>query len=216
MIESADADRDRFIDKDEFLTLVETYSTELERIQRNNFLKYMRIAAYADEYSWWPPPFVILTLSIIQISVFVYHCVYFTEHGVPITWNGPSPFCSNLIYDPGKRHEAWRFFTYSLVHSGIEHLLVNVFLQLLVGLMLEMANGWWRVGLVYFIGVIAGSLLTSLVSPKAFLAGGSGGVYALACAHLAAILLNWKEDSLIIRQRMTKKKVINCIPLFSP
>jgi hypothetical protein len=34
-----------------------------------------------------------------------------------------------------------------------------------------------------------GSLATSVFSPGAFLAGSCGGVYALACAHLAALLL---------------------------
>ena len=79
-------------------------------------------------------------------------------------------------------------------------------LQLLVGLSLEMSNSWWRVGLVYVLGVTAVSLASSIISPGVFLAGASGGVYALTCAHLAALLLNWKEDSLIIRQRLRKRK----------
>ena len=31
-------------------------------------------------------------------------------------------------------------------------------------------------------------------------------MYALASAHIAAILLNWREDSLILRQRIRNKK----------
>ena len=50
MIEVADVDEDNYIDREEFLALIEKYSKELEKIQRNNLLKYMRIAAYADEY----------------------------------------------------------------------------------------------------------------------------------------------------------------------
>ena len=50
MIETADTNDDKYIDRDEFLALVVNYSRELENIQRNNFLKYMRVAAYADEY----------------------------------------------------------------------------------------------------------------------------------------------------------------------
>ena len=206
LIEKADTDDDKHIDRKEFLALVEKYSRELEKIQRNTFLKYMRVAAYADEYRWWPPPFFIILLTIVQIAIYIYHCIYFSNLGVPITWTGPSPFCSVLIYNPGKRYQIWRFFTYSLVHSGMEHILVNIVLQLLVGLALEMSNSWWRVGLVYVLGVTAGSLSFSVISPGAFLAGASGGVYALTCAHLAALLLNWKEDSLIIRQRMRKRK----------
>ena len=50
MIESADVDDNYFIDKEEFLSLIRKHSGQLEKIQQNNFLKYMRIAAYADEY----------------------------------------------------------------------------------------------------------------------------------------------------------------------
>jgi len=206
LIETADVDDDDYIDREEFLSLVNEYSKEFERIQRNSILKYMRVAAYADEYRWWPPPIFIPILTLAQVIIFTYHCIYFTSHGVPITWTGPSPFCSALIYNPAKRFQIWRFFTYSFVHAGLEHILVNIVLQVLVGLVLEMSNSWWRVGLVYVLGVVAGSLSSSIISPDAFLAGASGGVYALSCAHLAAILLNWREDSLIIRQRLRKRK----------
>ena len=50
LIETADTDDNEYIDREEFLALVGKYSRELEKIQRNNFLKYMRVAAYADEY----------------------------------------------------------------------------------------------------------------------------------------------------------------------
>ena len=50
LLEAADTDDDKYIDKEEFLTLVRKHSRELEKIQRNNFLKYLRVAAYADEY----------------------------------------------------------------------------------------------------------------------------------------------------------------------
>ena len=50
LIERADTDGNKYVDREEFLALVVNYSRELENIQRNNFLKYMRVAAYADEY----------------------------------------------------------------------------------------------------------------------------------------------------------------------
>ena len=66
------------------------------------------------------------------------------------------------------------------MHAGYEHILVNVILMWLVGLSLEMSNSWWRVATVYLFGVLSGSLLNSLIWPQIFLAGASGGVYALA------------------------------------
>ena len=71
-----------------------------------------------------------------------------------------------------------------------------------MGLPLEMTNGSWRVALIYFSGVLAGSLGSSSFEPKVYLAGASGGVYALIAAHLASLVLNWEEDSLILRRRI--------------
>ncbi|PRD25298.1 UNVERIFIED_CONTAM: rho [Trichonephila clavipes] len=56
-----------------------------------------------------------------------------------------------------------------------------------------MVHKWWRVMLVYLGGVVAGSLGSSLSDPRTFLAGASGGVYALISAHLANVILNFKE-----------------------
>ena len=48
-----------------------------------------------------------------------------------------------------------------------------------VGLPLEMSHGSRRVMFVYIFGVISGSLATSVFDHTVFLAGASGGIYAL-------------------------------------
>lgn len=69
------------------------------------------------------------------------------------------------------------------------HIVVNLAFQLLLGLPLEMVHKWWRVSLLYFAGVIAGSLATSITDPWVRLAGASGGVYSLLTAHIATIVM---------------------------
>jgi rhomboid-related protein 1/2/3 len=71
----------------------------------------------------------------------------------------------------------------------IYHLVVNLLVQLVLGLPLELVHRWWRVLIVYMAGVVAGSLGTSVTSPYTLLAGASGGVYALLLAHIATIIL---------------------------
>jgi len=73
------------------------------------------------------------------------------------------------------------------------HITCNVLMQLFLGILLEMVHKWWRVLIVYCSGVLAGSLATSLTDPTMFLAGASGGVYALITAHMATVIMNWKE-----------------------
>lgn len=75
-----------------------------------------------------------------------------------------------------------------LAHRMV-HLVVNIMVQVLLGIPLEMVHRWWRVLIVYLAGVIAGSLATSLSDPTVFLAGASGGVYALITAHVATIIM---------------------------
>lgn len=69
------------------------------------------------------------------------------------------------------------------------HLTVNLLVQVLLGVPLQMVHHWWRVLVIYAAGVLAGSLGTSITDPSVFLAGASGGVYALMAAHIATIVL---------------------------
>lgn len=49
-------------------------------------------------------------------------------------------------------------------------------------------------------GVAAGSMGTSIASPHIYLAGASGGVYALITAHIATIIMNWREMEFAVVQ----------------
>lgn len=106
---------------------------------------------------------------------------------------GPTPINSPLIFNPSKKSEVWRFLTYQFIHIGFYHIFFNTLMQLILGVPLEMVHKWYRVGVVYMIGVVAGSLGSSLSDPRALLAGASGGVYALIAAHLATVILNYAE-----------------------
>ena len=66
-------------------------------------------------------------------------------------------------------------------------------MQLALGLPLEMVHRWWRIMLIYLTGVMAGSLTVAVADPSVYLAGASGGVYALITAHLANVIFNWQE-----------------------
>lgn len=106
---------------------------------------------------------------------------------------GPVPSDSMFIYRPDRRHEIWRFVLYMVLHAGWFHLGFNVAVQLLFGLPLEMVHGSTRIACIYFSGVLAGSLGTSIFDPEVYLVGASGGVYALLAAHLANVLLNYHQ-----------------------
>lgn len=66
---------------------------------------------------------------------------------------------------------------------------MNLIVQILLGIPLEMVHRWWRILFIYLAGVVSGSLFTSIVDPRVYLAGASGGCYALLSAHIATIIM---------------------------
>ncbi|XP_074599780.1 rhomboid-4 [Brevipalpus obovatus] len=201
VIERAEYDRDGYLTYDEFLRMINCRELGAHRPRLHRLIRFAVIVAvpksqrlsvirrYIEEYNCSPPPLFLLLISLIEIAIFVYYCVEMSS----ISATGPVPLDSLFIYNPYKRYEAWRYFTYALIHAGFFHLFFNLIVQLMLGIPLEMVHKWWRVGLVYLGGVLMGSLGSSLSDPRSFLAGASGGVYALIAAHLANVVLNYNE-----------------------
>ena len=145
---------------------------------------------YSDIYRCWPPPWVMITISTCQLSLYCYYSghVSWPQLG-DSTWSDIS-LDSLLVYCPHRKMEMWRFLSYCLVHSSLWQLVFNLSLQTVLGLPLEMVHGSARLGLIYGAGVLAGSLSTSVLDPDTCLIGASGGVYSLMAGHMANIVLN--------------------------
>jgi len=148
---------------------------------------------YLEQYSCKPPPLLLPLLSFSQIGVFVYHVIILASQDRQVGPDGPAYIEGPLIFNPHKKEEVWRFFTYMFVHSGYFHITFNVLVQLMLGVPLEMVHRWWRILLIYISGVVAGSLAVSITDPSVYLAGASGGVYSLITAHLANVIFNWDQ-----------------------
>jgi len=199
-----------------FMEVVRDYRLTTE--QESTLKNAVRVFAFVEEFSCKPPTFVMGFITLLELASFVYTSTYlYTTYEVPLTWTGPVPYCSALIYNPSRRWEIWRFASYMLVHIGIGHFVFNMIMQILVGVFLEMEQcgvlGSFKVLVVYMSGVLAGSLGTSLSDPATYLAGASGGVYALIAAHLATMALNWQEDGQIRIKKVVKKPITKIIRL---
>ncbi|KAK0183062.1 hypothetical protein PV327_001137 [Microctonus hyperodae] len=155
--------------------------------QSTRFSADLTDGQYEEEYSCRPPAIAMIIISIIEVIVFLYDVISQTS----LSLDGPA--ATLFIYNPYKRYQAWRYLTYMFVHVGVFHLVVNLLVQIMLGIPLEMVHKWWRVLIIYIAGVVAGSLGTSVSDPGVYLAGASGGVYALITAHVATILMNWNQ-----------------------
>ncbi|XP_011702330.1 PREDICTED: rhomboid-related protein 3 isoform X3 [Wasmannia auropunctata] len=149
---------------------------------------------YEEEYSCRPPAVAMIIISIVEIILFMYDVIKHKSLSVE------GPAATLFIYNPHKRYQAWRYLTYMFVHVGVFHLVVNLLVQIMLGIPLEMVHKWWRVLIIYIAGVLAGSLGTSVSDPTVYLAGASGGVYALITAHVATIIMNWSQMEFAVLQ----------------
>ncbi|KAI1894845.1 hypothetical protein AGOR_G00119940 [Albula goreensis] len=146
---------------------------------------------YLERANCCPPPIFIILISIAELAVFIYYAVWkpqkqwvTLDEGI---WNSP------LTYKPDMRDEAWRFISYMFVHAGVEHILGNLVMQLVLGIPLELVHKGFEVGMVYLAGVLAGSLASSIFDPLNALVGASGGVYALMGGYFMNAVVNFRE-----------------------
>ena len=70
-----------------------------------------------------------------------------------------------------RKEQFWRFFTYSFFHANKTHLWTNIGGMFVVGIPLEMTNGSFIVSLIYFLGVLGGSLAFGVLDPGEALVG---------------------------------------------
>jgi len=128
---------------------------------------------------------------------------------VTIIYNkGFEPFASNPFLGPSsqtllifgakyvpliKSGEVYRFFTPIILHAGLLHLFMNLFVQLRYGLYLERLWGTLKFVIIYIISGFGSSLLSCLLNSDSISVGASGALSGLLGAHLINIIINWKK-----------------------
>ncbi|XP_056647006.1 protein rhomboid isoform X1 [Diorhabda sublineata] len=122
-------------------------------------------------------PFGILIVSLIQLLIHVFATANLQKA---------------LRFEPDKRIELWRFFTYMLIHDGWYHFVLNIIIQCIFAVLLEKRQGHIRVLILYFLGGFTGVLGASCVHPDLVI-GASAGVYALLISNIPDIILNYSR-----------------------
>uniref|UniRef100_A0A182VUU1 Rhomboid-like protein n=1 Tax=Anopheles minimus TaxID=112268 RepID=A0A182VUU1_9DIPT len=127
----------------------------------------------------WTVPWSLLIVSALQIAIFTYNNDAINQ---------------KLIFSPVKQYEVWRFITYTFLHAGNVHLVLNIIIQILVAFPLETEQGHGKVLFVYFSGTLAGALGASVFEPT-LMVGASAGVYCLLMSHIPHIIMNFRTLS---------------------
>jgi membrane associated rhomboid family serine protease len=166
--------------------------------------KYIKMFPHQERRGGLRPehkPWLMLSITCLQVAIFIF--IYFRSKiiepsdydAIAVYCNTNGTLCNVLQFDPDQKSHVWGFLSYMLIHSGLGHFIGNMVLQLVLGIPLEVYNGWWRVLVVYLVGGVAGCLGHGLFAPKdengqhPTLRGASAGDFALLTAHIASVVI---------------------------
>ncbi|KAE8710866.1 Replication factor C 2 isoform 1 [Hibiscus syriacus] len=88
-------------------------------------------------------------------------------------------------------NQGWRLITCIWLHAGVIHLLANMLSLVFIGIRLEQQFGFVRIGLIYLLSGLGGSILSSLFIQRNISVGASGALFGLLGAMLSELLTNW-------------------------
>eukprot|EP01130_Rhizamoeba_saxonica_P007000 TRINITY_DN2805_c0_g1_i1.p1 TRINITY_DN2805_c0_g1~~TRINITY_DN2805_c0_g1_i1.p1 ORF type:complete len:172 (-),score=30.80 TRINITY_DN2805_c0_g1_i1:26-541(-) len=95
-----------------------------------------------------------------------------------------------------------------LLHGGIIHLFMNMWMQLRFGIYLERKFGTPQFVAIYVLSAFGATLLSCLLSPNSISVGASGALLGLLGANLCEILLTWNTTDPAIRKSMLTQSLI--------
>lgn len=93
--------------------------------------------------------------------------------------------------------QGWRLMSCVWLHAGVFHLVVNMIALLVFGIQLERDFGFFRIGVLYLIAGLGGSVLSALMSENAnaISVGASGALFGLLGASASELITNWSHYS---------------------
>ncbi|KMT12141.1 hypothetical protein BVRB_5g100930 [Beta vulgaris subsp. vulgaris] len=162
--------------------------------------------------SWLVPMIVVANVAMFIVVMFINNCPKnnFGFDGCvarflgrfsfqPLRQNpllGPS---SNTLLKLGAlqwdkvvhQHQGWRLISCIWLHAGVIHLLVNMLSLVFIGIRLEQQFGFIRIGMLYLVSGVGGSVLSALFLQQNISVGASGALFGLLGAMLSELLTNW-------------------------
>ncbi|KAL0417866.1 UNVERIFIED_CONTAM: RHOMBOID-like protein 1 [Sesamum radiatum] len=161
-------------------------------------------------FPWLMPTFIVANIVVFVISMYINDCparfrnctgtsvlgrfAFQSTHENPLLGPSASTLLSLGAMDVQKvvhEHEIWRLVSCMWLHAGAFHVFANMFSLLFVGIRLEQEFGFLRIGLLYLISGVGGSLISSLFVRDTISVGASGALFGLLGAMLSELFANW-------------------------
>lgn len=113
--------------------------------------------------------------------------------GLETIWPGKTDLRWFSFTCDNQSAEVWRWLTYQFTHVGAMHVAMNVLLNVMLGVPLECIHGWWRMAIMFNVGIFGGALNYYPFEGHLSVVGCSGGCYSLIGIHLADLVMNWHQ-----------------------
>ncbi|XP_078428535.1 RHOMBOID-like protein 2 [Wolffia australiana] len=158
---------------------------------------------------WMVPSFVVANIAVFVVTMYENDCPKQSSSCVARFLGRFSfqPFKENPLLGPSsstllrmgaldvKRliggRQWWRLVSCIWLHAGIFHILANMLGLLFIGIRLEQEFGFIRIGLIYLLSGLGGSLLSALFIQSSISVGASGALFGLLGAMLSELITNW-------------------------
>lgn len=127
--------------------------------------------------SIFKPKKIVATNILILMNVIIFFCL-FAYSGASITPLSLLQFGGNYSYFV-QMGQVWRLITSGFLHSGIMHLLFNMYALYLIGTQIENFVGKWKFLAIYFFSMITSSLMSCIINPGVVSVGASGAIFGL-------------------------------------
>ncbi|CAO2820297.1 unnamed protein product [Amaranthus hypochondriacus] len=169
----------------------------------------VQVKHFKKWFPWLIPSIVVANIIMFIITMYVNNCPKYS-----ISCFAPSlgrfafqPFKENPLLGPSAltldkmgalaikkvvdHNQGWRLISCIWLHGGVFHLLANMLGLLVIGIRMEREFGFVKIGLLYVISGLGGSLLSGLFVRSNISVGASGAVFGLLGAMLSELIMNW-------------------------
>ncbi|XP_059304843.1 RHOMBOID-like protein 3 [Lycium ferocissimum] len=162
--------------------------------------------------SWLIPLFVVVNVVMFVVVMYFNNCPKHDDSGGSCVARflgrfSFQPLRENPLFGPSSstlqrlgglewnkvvhQHQGWRLITCIWLHAGVVHLIANMLSLVIIGIRLEQQCGFARIGIIYLLTGIGGSILSSLFIQGSISVGASGALFGLLGAMLSELITNW-------------------------
>ncbi|XP_051113422.1 RHOMBOID-like protein 2 [Andrographis paniculata] len=178
---------------------------------------------YSKWVPWLVPAIIVANIIIFIVTMYVNNCPAHYDEADCLAARELGPFAfqsthENPLLGPSsttllamgamevkkvvEQHQVWRLVSCMWLHAGVIHIFANMLSLLFVGIRLEEEFGFGRIGLLYVISGMGGSLSSALFVRDNISVGASGALFGLLGGMLSELFVNWtiyenKVESLV-------------------